>query len=83
MTYTAQLEKNFAPQLSDKEIRRNPVLYRGWQIEAKIINHNIWLQYGKTQERVMGFSYPVIEEGLSSALSRVRLLIDLAIKLNR
>lgn len=83
MINTAQLEKTLDPQLSDNEIHRNPVLYRGWQIQATIINSHIWLQFGKVQDRVMGFSYPVVEEGLSSALTRVRLLIDLAIKLNR
>lgn len=76
------MEKTVDAHLSDRQIPRNPILYRGWQIQTKLINGDIWLQFGNSPDKLMSLSYPVIEEGLSSALDRVRLLIDLSIKLN-
>lgn len=83
MLNTIQLEKGFDISVSESDLHRKPIMYRGWQIQATIINSHLWLRFGDTQDKLMQRSYPVIDEGLSSALSRVRLLIDLSIKLNR
>lgn len=58
-----------------------PARYKGWLIATKLINGKLWLRWQHPKESLPRYGCPVGEDGLSATLDRVRMMIDLMIKL--
>ena len=67
--------------LSNANLEQIPVRYRGWRISTKVSNCKLWLRWQHPQEDFPRYGCPLNEEDIASSIDNVRLLIDLAIKL--
>ncbi|MEC4984232.1 MAG: hypothetical protein SAJ37_13710 [Oscillatoria sp. PMC 1068.18] len=64
-------------------LQGKPICYRNWLITTKVINGKLWLRWQHPAENFPRYSYPIGERELADTISYVRLLIDLAIKLEQ
>lgn len=63
------------------ELKSSSVRYKGWIISTKVINGKLWLRFAHPNDRFPRYGYPVSTNGIEDTIRSVRLIIDLAMKL--
>lgn len=59
------------------------IYYRDWLIGTKVIDGRLWIRWQHPAESFPRYNCPVGEKGLAETIRYVRLLIDMAIKLEQ
>lgn len=66
---------------SETELQQLPARYKGWLISTKVINGKLWLRWQHPDESFPRYGCPVTDGDIASTISHIRLMIDIAIKL--
>jgi hypothetical protein len=65
----------------ETSLQMKPLRYRGWLINTKVVDGQLWLRWQHPRESFPRYSYPVTERGLADTIRFARYLIDLVIKM--
>lgn len=67
----------------DIKVEPSHIRYRDWIITTKLINGQLWVRWQHPAESFPRYNYPVRDKGLAETIRYVRLLIDMATKLEQ
>ena len=69
------------PTVSQEELLQLSIRYRGWLINTKVLNGQLWLRWQHPLDDCSRYGCSVSEAGIDATISHAKSLIDLTMEL--